>query len=308
MSLRLQLFLVGVSTAVAAFAMWLWLVSFDVTAADFHLLYDKLRWWPIPILFVLLAGQVALASWRWSLIEHSLGGTKPRFSYALAVGGLALGLGTLLPGPVVNIACRSIANRVTGMSSLRGAISGTVDQLADLAVIAMLAVPSALALKYPDVTFFLGSALGTSLFGLIILALLQKFLKTQNFPKKLEDLSKLFEKQLLLKVYGISLLRAINLVIINLAIYASVGTASIPSIVMGVPLIALAMSVAMLPGAIGVSEWSFSAVFSVFGIAHEDIVIFVLANRVLLTGLSLLMMLIAFAAIARKISCRTSAS
>jgi hypothetical protein len=308
MTPRLRLFLVVLSVAVAALAMWLWLENFHVTMADFRLLYERLHWWPLPFLFVLLAGHVALASWRWSIIEQGLGGQKPGFAHAFAAGSLALGLGTLLPGPVVNIACRSLANRVNGMSSLRGALSGTVDQLTDLAVIALLAVPAAVALKYRDLGFFLGGALTASLLGLAIVILLPKLVHAQYFPIRLQKVASLFERSLLFKIYCISLLRAANLIVMTLAIYAAIGTASISAIVIGVPLIALAISVAMLPGAIGVSEWSFSAVFSAFGIPKADIVIFVLANRVVLTGLSLLLMLIVLIAIARKLLVRPSAT
>jgi len=307
MTPRLRLFLVTLSIVVAALAMWLWLDNFNVSMADFRLLYERLQWWPLPFLFVFLAGHVALASWRWSIIEQGLSGQRPAFAHAFAAGGLALGLGTFLPAPVVNIACRSLTNRVNGMSSLRGALSGLADQLADLAVIALLAVPAAIALNYRDLGFFLGGALAATLLGLAIVIQLPKLVHTQYYPIQLQKAAPLFERSLLFKIYGISLLRVANLVVMTLAIHAAVGAASISAIVIGTPLITLAISIAMLPGAIGASEWSFSAVFSAYGIPKADIVIFVLANRVVLTGLSLLLMLIVLIAMARKLLVRPSA-
>jgi hypothetical protein len=62
-------------------------------------------------------------------------------------------------------------------------------------------------------------------------------------------------------------------------------------------LITIAISAAMLPGSFGISEWSFSAVFAGFDVPRADTVQFVLANRLLLSSVSIALALIAIAAL-----------
>lgn len=287
--------LVALSIAVAALAMGLWLRNFDVSPSDLDHLLAVLRWWPIPPLFVLLALHVALSSWRWMLIEVALGGDRPQFAPAFATGAFALGLGTFLPSPVVNVACRGFANRINGTSGLRGAFSGGIDQIADFALVMLLAIPAGVAFFYQDLRIYLIGAVAITLLGLGIIMLVPALAKSIRLPFHIPGLSRiapLADRSLLLKLYGISLLRVANLTAMTLMIHAATASASISAVVIAVPLVTVAISAAMLPGAFGISEWSFSAVFSGLGIMRENIVLFVLANRIILTGLSLMLALI----------------
>lgn len=283
------------SIVVAALAIWLWLRNFDISVDAFSQLFARLRWWPVLLLFCLLTEHVALSSWRWSIIEVRLGGERPRFSHAFAAGAFSLGLGTFLPSPLVNVACRSLANRISGTSGLRGVISGGIDQLADLAVVVLVAIPAVIALLRHDLDFYIVGAPAMALLGLGLIAILPAIVQA-IFPlfliPGLDRIAPLVDRSLLLKLYGISMLRVVNLTLMTLAIHAATGTATVAAVVVGVPLVTLAISAAMLPGALGVSEWSFAAVFSSFGVARSDIVLFVLANRIVLTALSLALALL----------------
>jgi hypothetical protein len=293
--------LIALSIAVAALAMWLWLRKFDVSRGELESLFLRLRWWPVLPLFGLLAGHVALSSWRWSIIEVALGADRPAFGPAFATGAFAMGLGTFLPSPVINVACRGFANRVAGSSGLRGALSGGVDQVADLAVVVLMALPAAIAFVRHDVTIYLIGVPVMALAGLAGLMLLPTLVRTIRLPFRIPALHRiapLAERSPLLKVYGISLVRMVNLTAMTVAIHAAIGTASVGAVLIAVPLVTLAISAAMLPGAFGISEWSFSAVFAGLGIPPGDIVLFVLANRIVLTGLSLLLAMIVGLALA----------
>lgn len=294
--------LIPLSIVVAALAIWLWLRNFNISADAFSHLFVRLRWWPVLPLFCLLVAHVALSSWRWSLIEVGLGGGRPRFSHAFAAGAFSLGLGTFLPSPVVNVVCRSLANRVSGTSGLRGVISGGIDQMADLAIVFLVSIPALIAFLRHDLDLYLMGATAMVLLGLWLILTLPAIVRWvfPIFPiSGLDRIVPLIDRPLLLKLYGISLLRVANLTLMTLAIHAATGTATVTAVVICVPLVTLAISAAMLPGALGISEWSFSVVFSSFGVARGDIVLFVLANRILLTGLSLTLALLVLLAMAR---------
>lgn len=287
--------LTGSSLIVAALVMWWWVRSFDVSGAAVNAVFRHLSWWPVLPLFALVAGHVALSSWRWSLIEAALAGTRPRFGPAFATGAFAQGLGTFLPSPLVHVACRGLANRMNGASGMRGAVSGGIDQIADFAIILLMAVPAAFAFARRDAeSYYLGAALmlPVGLFFTLFLPLIVRSIWLPGFLRRKGEALLRLDRPILLKIYGISLIRLFSLTLMNILIHAAIGVGTISAIVVSVPLVALTTSVAMLPGAIGVSEWSFSAVFAGFSIAPSAIVLFVLANRILLTGVSLAIALI----------------
>ena len=300
MSSRHHFGLVVLSAAVALLALGLWLHIFGVSGQVFADLFGRLKWWPVPPLLALLCGHVALSSWRWSLIEQGLGGSRPKFEIAFVVGAVALGLGTFLPPPLTNVACRSFSNRFSGTSGLRGALSGGIDQLSDLGVIILLSIPAAVGLIYRNVDLYFAGVGLTIILGLGVLSALSAFVRSGALPFRvplIDRFAPLADRKLALRLYAISLGRVANLTLMTLLVQAAVGVGDPRAIIVGVPVITLAVSVAMLPGAFGVSEWSFSAVLSDFGASGHEIVLFVLANRILLTSLSWLLATSAFATV-----------
>jgi hypothetical protein len=286
MSSPLRRLLVVLSIILAFAAMWLWWTLFDVSFGQLRRVFATLNWWSIPAILGLLVGHVALSAWRWSLIEVAIGGEKPRFVYAFAAGGLALGLGTVLPAPIVNVACRGAANRLSGGSGVRGAVSGGFDQVADFAVTVLLAIPAALALAIGDVRYYLAGAAVALVVGLAAVYPLPALARSPILPawaRRHAHLPLFSQRAVLFKVYAISALRLTNLTLLTVMVHFASGAGTVETVLVAVPLVTLAISVSMLPGAFGASEWSFSAVFVRYGLGSAEIVRFVLANRILLT-------------------------
>jgi uncharacterized membrane protein YbhN (UPF0104 family) len=283
--------------------MGLWLQNFRVSVLELSNLISRLNWLPIFVLFGLLVGHVALSAWRWSIIEAGLGGTRPSFRDAYIAGAIAMGLGTILPSVAVNIASRGVANRVRGASGLRGALSGGIDQSADLFVILLLVIPALFSVAQKDLRVFLIGALIMLIAGTVVILSLPTILQKPALLRRIPQLGRvmpLTRWPLLVKIYGISLLRVGNLTLMTISIHFACGAASVPAVIMSVPLVTVAIVAAMLPGGVGISEWSFSAVFTVLGVSRDEIVVFSLTNRILLTALPIVLMVIAmFAVLAR---------
>lgn len=287
--------------ALAILAVWLWSRAFAVTASDLQALVENLDWRWVPVLVVLVSAHVALAAWRWSIIETGLGGRRPLFRHAFASGAFAMGLGTFLPAPLMNVASRSLTNKYNGDSGVRGAVSGTIDQMADFAFTAWLAIPAALALVYGDARiYFAGAPVMVAVGGVLVLGLpLAEPLLRRICPARMEAaLGLCANRRVLARIYGISALRLANLTLITLAVHFASGAATVPALAVSVPLVTVAIAVAMLPGSIGSAEWSFSASLARQSIAQGEIVSFVLANRLLLTAIPVLLALAVLALIA----------
>lgn len=295
MTHRRRVVLTTVSAAVAIVALGLWIWNFDVSTAEVADLFHRLRWWTVFPLAALLAGHVALSSRRWQLIEDGLGAERPRFGPAYATGTFALGLGAFLPSPLVNVLSRALANRHAGVSSLRGALSGGLDQLSDLVIVLLLSGPALAAFLAKDLKVYLWGGAGTLIAGAAITFVIPWLLRILPFGI-VRRIRPLFRWSLLSRLYGLSTLRVLNLTLMNILICQAVGAGSVSAVLIAVPLVMLATSITMLPGAIGVSEWSFSGIFSGMGISDASIIVFVLGNRILLTILSLSLALIALAA------------
>lgn len=304
MSIPVRVLLGLVSTAIAAVASILWLNAFHVTGRDVESLLARLHWWTVPVIFILLAGHVALSALRWGRIEVALGGAPQPFGRAVLSGAWALGLGTFLPGPVANVVCRGVSNRFSGNSGVRGAVSGGLDQIADVAIVALFAIPAAIAfVVHSPTTYVVGAGLAALAGWKISTALstndqlpLTRFISCK-FPK----IAPLFRPGLLRRIYALSVLRVLNLTAITLMIHLATEASTIGATLVSVPLVTLAISAAMLPGSFGVAEWSFTGVFAGFGIPNYEITAFVLANRLILTTLGIVIGLLAVLLTIRRI-------
>lgn len=283
--------LVLFSVLVAAAAMWLWWHIFDVSLGELRRIFAAIHWWLVPAVVLLMTGHVALSAWRWSLIETGIGGEQPRFAHAFSAGAVALGLGTFLPAPIINVACRGITNRLNGNSAVRGAVSGGFDQAADFGITVLLAIPAGLALVLDNVAIYAVGAPAILAVGLLVVYLVPNLARSAVLPswtRRYTGLELFSRRALLLKVYVISALRLVNLSLITLMVGFAADAGTVWALLVAVPLVTLAISVSMLPGAFGSSEWSFSAVLARNGLGGAEIVRFVLANRILLTLASVL--------------------
>ena len=296
MSTTVRVLFALLSTVIAAVALALWLKAFHVTGSDVELLLARLKWWTVPVIFALLAGHIALSALRWRRIETALGGTPQPFGRAFLSGAWALGLGTFLPGPLANVVCRGVSNRFSGSSGLRGAVSGGLDQIADVSIVALFAIPAAIAFIAHSPGTYVAGAILAALVGWKISAALSadKPLRlTRYLTRKVPGIEPMFTPGLLRRIYALSLMRLLNLTAITLMIHVASAAASFGATLVSVPLVTLAISAAMLPGSFGVAEWSFTGVFARFGVPNYEIASFVLANRLILTTLGIAIGLLA---------------
>lgn len=214
----------------------------------------------------------------------------------MTAGVYALGLGNFLPAPLVNVACRSISNRLDGTSAMRGALSGGLDQLSDLLAVSLVAIPAILAIFFSEPSIYLWGAPLAIIAGggaVLIIRRLAVLTGTYSFGARALEVASQLQIRSLLQIYAFSIARVVNLHLITLAIHAATDTANVTAVLISVPIVTLAIAALMLPGGIGVSEWSFSAVFAFFAIPTAEIVVFVLANRIVLTGISVLLLIFA---------------
>lgn len=299
---RATLALVSIALSAAAFGLWLHV--FQVTGSDAALLLGGLRWWTVPVIAALLAAHIALSALRWSRIEVVLGGTPPPFGRAFLTGAWALGLGTFLPGPIANVTCRGISNRLTGASGLRGAVGGGIDQLADIAIALLFAVPATLAFFARSPLLYVAGCAVAAPTGWVACGLVSKL--AAGLPAGFARIG--LSSRLLCGIYAFTLLRFLNLSAITVMIHFATGAATLGATLISVPLVTLAISAAMLPGGFGVAEWSFTGVFAGLGIPADEITVFVLANRIILTTIGVFFGLVAALLTARSLWRRANAS
>lgn len=273
-----------VAIILAAVGFGFWLHVFEVGNTDLEVLVRHLRWWTLPVIASLLLTHIILSAIRWSRIEVAFGGSAPPLGQAILTGAWALGLGTFLPGPLANVACRGVSNRMMGSSGIRGALSGGADQVADIAITLLFAIPASLAFLTRSAALYVGGCVVAALLGWLVCQQLPQAALSSNgkLSKKLR-LGSVLSKELLGTVYSLTLLRFLNLTALTLMIHFATGMGSFGATLISVPLVTLAISVAMLPGGFGVTEWSFTAIFSGLGMPAADITIFVLANRIILS-------------------------
>jgi len=283
-------------TLIAATAILrLWVTHYSVTGNDLEALLANMRVWTLPAIFVLLATHVAIAAIRWARIEEALGADRPSYRRAFTAGAVALGLGTFLPGFVTNVAARALSNRIDGGGAARGAVSGSIDQLSDLAIVFLILPAALLGIALNSLPAFAVAAaaicgIGYAALGFAttVLELLGKFSpRARRASVSIADLPKLRF------IYGLSLLRFACLTAITLLIHVATGAGTASAAILAVAPVTVAVSVAMLPGGLGISEWSFSAVFSALGVDQQQAVLFVLGNRIILSIAAMALMTLA---------------
>lgn len=295
---RKQVVLSGVLTALALLAAYAWLQAFSVSPAVFTAVFSAFDGTWLSLIFLFLVAHVALSALRWATIEGALQGPRHRFELGFASGAIAMALGTVLPAPLMSVLCRSLATKIAGAGGRRGALSGLLDQLCDLAICLWFAIPAVIAIIVEDVPGFPLFALIAAVLGLafvLLLSWLASSLTRHRFPALYEWLASLCRPRNMVVIYLTSVMRAGNLVVLALLISLTSEPIDLVALAVAVPIVAVTNALAMFPGAFGVSEWGFSLVLAHVGVAQNAIISFLLANRVILTGLPMLLGLIVVA-------------
>lgn len=292
---RRQWILSGLLTALALLAAAIWWQVFGVTVGKVVLAFHGFegRW--LALTFLALVAQVALSAIRWATIEAAIGGHRPSFQLGFVSGAVATALGTVMPAPLMSVLCRSLATRITGSGARRGVISGLLDQGCDLAICVWFAIPALIAILTGDLPEFPFFALVAGLGGWL-LALVTGWaaarLATVQLTRRYDWLMRLATPRVVSVLYLSSVLRAGNLLVMAVLISLTSAAINPLALAVAVPIVAVANALAMLPGAIGVSEWGFSSILAEIGVAESAITTFLLANRAILTGLPVLLGLV----------------
>ena len=282
----------ALTIVIASAILLLWIRGYSVSGTDLDVLAANLRWWTLPGLLALMAAHVFIAAVRWSSIEQALGAERPALRRAFGAGAIALGLGTFLPGFVTNVAARSVSNRIAGNGAVRGAVSGTIDQLSDLAVVALFIPAAILGIMSRSLSLYFLASIISAAIGYSALGVFPAILKALGrLSSRVDQASAgLIRTTTLRTIYALSLLRFTCLTAMTLLIHFATGAGTASAAILAVAPVTVAVSLAMLPGGLGISEWSFSAVFTALGVDPQQIVLFVLGNRIILTAIALMLM------------------
>ena len=260
---------------------------------------------PGPLLAVLVC--LALSTWlsavKWRLTSATDGGT----AYALTALGVALG--QVLPLNFATGLARTIGARVTGdLGMLRAAGTTAYEQIFDIATVVVLAAAAGVTwLVGGDATAWamlavVASAIGWGLTGSLT-ARLSRWAGGCSDPGENRGASQgvvrrlvaaihasgCIEPGLARRLYLLSVVRFVLLVGMCHASARAVGLEIAPwQLGAALPFTILAMAVAPLPGGLGVFEWSLSGALVLFGVPVETAVHWVVINRLLAIGASVL--------------------
>jgi uncharacterized membrane protein YbhN (UPF0104 family) len=165
-----------------------------------------------------------------------------------------------------------------------------LDQVADIAIVLLLVIPATIAFVLRSPIIYVAGAPLIAALGWAASSALSggKNGSIANFASRSwPRIAPFFTSGLLTEIYALTLIRFATLTAITLMISAASNAGSLGAVLVSVPLVTLAISATMLPGAFGSSEWSFTAVFAGFGLPGSEITAFVLANRLVLTCLGI---------------------
>jgi uncharacterized protein (TIRG00374 family) len=250
--------------------------------------------------------QMLVSAAKWRMVSHKLlplssaqAGPAFFFFYT-SVGGA---LSQVLPIHVSCLAARAAAVKLHhGESGKRGAVSSAYEQAFDLLVPALLVPASILTIpRMTAFSFWLScsaltlslAALAFGLRGSRIMGGLQYWLEAfAAHVRMLGGISRLiasahqlglFDNGLLLRMFVLSIGRYAAHVARAILIAWAVGIEVHPTdIIVIIPLIQLALLVALTPGSLGIAEWSWVGLLSLMGVSLESAGLFAITHKLLI--------------------------
>lgn len=268
----------------------LWFTHSDLSLPQVVAIIERFDPTPILPVGLLLVLHLLIGAEKWRLVEQRLTGNKPALGRSFGAAAAATAIGQFLPSPLANAVTRGASNRVhEGKGFRRGLLSSIWEQAFDIYVALALSVAAAVAIGVDKPGWFAPSAVLAAAAAALPLLLLTPLSKLHYFRRPAPRVdTQLLCTELSLKLFGLSILRFGTLALITIAVAAAANTAISPiQLVIAVPLVTAATAISMIPGGLGATEWSFTAVLSAQGVGHEAVLAFVLANRLILTGAAL---------------------
>lgn len=266
---------------------------------------DLARMKPLIGLFILFSTgfHFWITALKWQLISQALGPVESmRGRYFLYTSLVGL-VGHVLPLQLAVVTVRSLALRWhNGMPLSKGAATALYDMLFDILVLVGLLVPSLLTMS-KITSLAEGALLGAvalSLLGATLTVALpsaarlcEKILAAlpiigrlvgSRLPQPLAVTGlPLLERKFMIRLFALSIVRYSNLVARScLVVLALDLMIPIRAIAVGMPVVALSFLVALTPASLGIAEWSWVGILSLFSIPSNLAVRYAIGSRILL--------------------------
>jgi hypothetical protein len=246
---------------------------------------------PLPLAAILASTVLSTAAGaeKWRLVEGALSGRLPTRGRAFGLSAVGSALGLFMPAPVASALARGGGSRLlTGAGGRRGAFSSAWEQLFDMGVIGIAAVPALIALRLGDFRVFLVGAIILA-GGCDRLVGAGTRLARRVCP---QAMGRLLDPALSLKLYRLSLVKFVALVGMTLGVAAAIRS-DIPPLPLAaaVPPVAIAGMLSFVPGGLGVNEWTFALILGLSGVTQHAVATFSVMNRLLVGSLSIVLAL-----------------
>jgi uncharacterized membrane protein YbhN (UPF0104 family) len=290
------------SSAVAALLVFAFCRSTGIDFAEIKGILLRLNPAAVIEVATLMSFNAFLAGEKWRLVTSRLrdapDGTMPRH-VCFAVSAMGVCLGQLLPTQVSTALIRSLAARAYGQHAFRHGVGATLfEQLFDVFAAGLLGLASVMVIILGgNAVGWLLCWAGAILTGLVVCGMagrmgpaishrLSDRIPGERIRSLLKGLgeSRLMTAKLIFSLYALSLLR--------LCVLGMVAVASGSAMSLGIPFWhlaaaspfwVLALVVSLTPAALGVSEWSFSAVVVALGTSLQAAGQYAIAIRILTT-------------------------
>lgn len=263
---------------------------------------------------------IGARKWQYVVAKTSPKDEKISIMYSLMVTSTGAFLGRFMPIQLSTMGVRSLSLKKEGYGSLsKGAATSLISQVLDVYVIALFLLPGILFITNiisPQIWLTIVIILVISGFLILLLFLetfgawglrflerneRSKFWKNNIFVR-IKNLLKqglgtaLFTNRTIATLFGLSLLRFINLVARSFTIFFALEVGLSPLPIFSIASITqLSLAIAITPGNFGIREWTWIGLLSLTGVGAESSAQFALINRVFgLTSITLASLLIGF--------------
>ncbi len=275
----------------------------DLPMERFRGLVNQLNAGALVLVVATTLAHMFIGGWKWQLVTRWYQRDLDRglgihfYTLTTCYGSL---LGHFLPMHLTVMAARSFALRMQAKASIgAGAATSLVEQVFDLVVPVLLLLPAAaLIFGVADLTvtavaaalLLVGFAALLGASGPSVVLWLVGLIGTVKgwfgMPSDRQDdalLGRRKARRLLLSLYGLSLVRFANLVLLSVAIAWALGLPiSGQQIFVAMPIVQLSFAVPITPGSLGVAEWTWSTALVLQGVGPTVAGEYALASRLLI--------------------------
>jgi uncharacterized membrane protein YbhN (UPF0104 family) len=267
---------------------------------------QKVSWISFGTLVALNGAVAYLSTEKWRCVDSRLRrptDSKPRWRESFALTGIGMALGLVLPVQLGMVTARTIGTFFRGRALPRGAGGTLFEQSFDLLTVLVFTIASAITLLFKGkALMWTGCAAALSclvliaavptvrLIGLLLFYLAKVAPKNGRVGPALRSLSDqqgfiLLSAGICRRLFVLSVIRfGVVVLMAYQTAYATGAKIPLWQLAAAVPLVTIAAAVAITPGALGISEFTFASVLALFGTPLSVSVPWTLAYRVLGTA------------------------